>query len=88
MKPNSASFALRITKLVLILAVFYPIGSYFYNGRMRFIQNAAEHDYPLVLNMFLDTSNQEELNFALHFAEAGQNPQIVEALKAKGAKTR
>ena len=87
-KPNSATLAMTITKLVLVLAILYPIGSYFYNGRMSFIRNAAENDYPLVLNMFLDESNQEELDLALYFAKVGKNPQIVEELKAKGAKSR
>jgi len=85
-KSIPASFAVKITILVLILALFFPISSYYYNGRMRFIQNAAEHNYPIVLNLFLDTSNQEELNLALLCAKAGENDAIIKDLKTKGAK--
>jgi hypothetical protein len=85
-KTMSAAFAIKAAKLVLITAVGFPVGSYYYNGRMHFIRNAAEFNHPAVLNLFLDESNQAELDMALYYAKAGKNAEIVEALQAKGAK--
>ena len=85
-KPFRFNFALRMTVLILVMALIFPIASYYYNGRQKLICNAAKHNYQFILNALLDTSNQEEMSTALFCAKEGNNLIVAEDLKAKGAK--
>ena len=81
----SSSFIRKLSLTIVLTATLFPAWIYFYNGRGRLICNAAEYNYPSVLNVLLDTSNKEELKMALERAQVGENWEIVNDLLAKGA---
>lgn len=64
--------ALKITASLALISVLFPVASFLYNGRMHFVMNAAYYNYPTVLRIFLDTSNQEELDNVLRIAKQGE----------------
>lgn len=74
--PNMR-LALKLSVLILTFAFLYPAVSYFLNGKGHFICNAAKYNYPTVLYLLLDKSNQEEMELATNCAQSGNNEQIL-----------
>lgn len=84
-KSLPTAFALKSSALIISTCFLFTLGAYFYNGKERIICNAAEYDYPLILNVMLDVSDQTELNIALSCAKHGENTEIINELTAQGA---
>lgn len=76
----SRQFAVKLSIVVVSVAVLFPIGSYYYNGRLRYVQNAAKYGYERILWATLDTSNPDEIDFAAEWAERGGKIELVDKL--------
>lgn len=83
----SRAFILKLSVIVVSVAVLFPVGSYLYNGRLYFVRNAAEYGYERVLWATLDTSNEEEIDSAIYFASSRGNNELVDRLRVMKAPT-
>lgn len=74
------ALTLKLSVIVICVAVLFPVGSYLYNGRLYFVRNAAEYGYERILWVTLDTSNADEIDFAIRSASSRGNDELVDRL--------
>jgi hypothetical protein len=85
-KRFGKSYLLSVCFAALLLVTVVPAVQLASLPRNRLLFSAAEHNHTYILRMLLVGASQEEMNAALNVARKNGHTDVVELLKAAGAK--